>query len=390
MKKEQYSEELSKCVRCGTCKSLCPTYLLTLNETMGARGRVAMLGELGADKLRPTKKLADLIYSCMLCGACKGLCPAGIDIPEIMYQGRSELMRAYKRGKIARGALKRSLSRMDVLLPFMSAFQKMKLFGSASYGNIPPMTSKPFKNGIQVYKPSSKIGRIAIFAGCSVNYFYPSLGRSLVNIANRKGFEVVVFKNEICCGAPLRSLGLDDEVKEYSKKNIEHFNKVRAEAIVSLCPTCTMVIRDQYPDIAGDRIHNIMDVNEFILKYELSEGASLTGQVATYHDPCHLSFGLGISKAPRDILKGMNGLKYIEMNNAEECCGFAGLFSMHFKDMSEAISKKKIQSIEETSASTVITSCPGCIMQLEGIMKRRNLNIKIMHIVEVIEEAMQK
>jgi glycolate oxidase iron-sulfur subunit len=151
-----------------------------------------------------------------------------------------------------------------------------------------------------------------------------------------------------------------------------------------------MVIRDQYPDIAGDRIHNIMDVNEFILKYELSEGASLTGQVATYHDPCHLSFGLGISKAPRDILKGMNGLKYIEMNNAEECCGYAGLFSMHFKDMSEAISKKKIQSIEETSASTVITSCPGCIMQLEGIMKRRNLNIKIMHIVEVIEEAMQK
>lgn len=379
-----YNVELSKCVRCGTCKTLCPTYLTTLNETMGARGRVAMLGELGMKRLAPGRNLAEKIFSCMLCGACKGMCPAGIDIPEVIYRGRSVLKETFRRGRLARTALKLSARNMDAVFSMLRMARKL----SFGLGGIPEITSRPFKKNVQIFKNIKKISRVAVFAGCSVNYFYPDLGNALSSILLAKGYEVVVFKGESCCGAPFRSMGLEDAAAELAGKNIEHFNKVRAEAIISMCPTCTMVIKEQYPILTGDTIANIMDVNEFLVKSGITEGLETGPSTVTYHDPCHLSYGLNIKDQPRQVLKGIKGVKLVEMARADDCCGFAGLFSMYFKDMSEDIGRKKIDSISDTSADTVVTSCPGCIMQLENLRKKSKLDFKVKHIIEVVNDAL--
>lgn len=391
MTQESYLNELSKCVRCGTCKTFCPTYLTTLNETMGARGRVALLGELGSGHLGPTGILADKIFSCMLCGACKNLCPTGINIPEVIYQGRSVLKDSYKKGRLLRSLLKHSISRLDTIIPLIRLYQKLihtPLHKAGLLPYIPEISSKPFNKRAQVYKKIKKIGRVAIFAGCSVNYFYPNLGNALSNILLSKGYEVVVFKGESCCGAPLRSIGLEEEAISLAKKNIEHFNKVHAEAIISMCPTCTMVIKEQYPVLTGSTISNIMDVNEFLLKINIASDLEIDPAVFTYHDPCHLSYGPGITDEPRQILKGIKGVEFIEMNNANECCGFAGFFSVQYKDISDEIGRKKIDNIINTSAETVVTSCPGCVMQLETLKKDGRAKFNVKHIVEVIDEAM--
>lgn len=391
MNKTYNLTESYKCVKCGACKALCPTYLTTLNETMGARGRVAMLGELDMERLAPTTALAEMIYSCMLCGACKNLCPAGINIPEVIYQGRTALKKAYSKGRLLRAALKLSASGFDNIFSVLGWGQKLfysSLYNSGMIGYVPEISSTPFKNSLQVYKTTNKTGRMAIFAGCSVNYFYPGLGESLSHILVSKGYEVVVFKGEVCCGAPFRSLGLEEEALKLAEKNIEHFNKVRAEAIISMCPTCTMVMRDQYPHMTGNTIHNLMDINEFLIKYDIAADLETAPSVVTFHDPCHLSHGLGIREKPRQILKEIKGIELIEMKHADECCGFAGLFSMHFKDMSKSIGLKKIKNISDTGAGTVVTSCPGCIMQLEALRKETGQEFGIKHIVEVIDEAM--
>ena len=383
--------EAYKCVRCGACKTLCPTYLTTCNETMGARGRVAMLGELERERLAPTAVLAEMIYSCMLCGACKNMCPAGINIPEVIYQGRAALRKAYRKGRLLRGALRLSISGFDNIFSLLRWGQKLfygSLYRSGLIGYVPEISSIPFKNNLQVYKTINKTGRMAIFAGCSVNYFYPNLGESLSHILVSKGYEVVVFKGEMCCGAPFRSLGLEEEAMKLAEKNIEHFNKVRAEAIISMCPTCTMVIRDQYPHMTGNTINNIMDVNEFLIRYNIAADLETDPSVVTYHDPCHLSYGLGIRDKPRHILRNIKGIELIEMKHADECCGFAGLFSMHFKNISHHIGKKKIKNISDTRAGTVVTSCPGCIMQLEALRKETGSHFEIKHIIEVIDDAM--
>jgi len=391
MNKSPNLTEAYKCVRCGACKTLCPTYLTTLNETMGARGRVAMLGELDMDRLAPTAALAEMIYSCMLCGACKNLCPAGINIPEVICQGRTALRKAYRKGRLLRGALKMSVSGFDNIFSVLRWGRKLfygALHSSGIIGYVPEIASTPFKNSLQVYKTINKTGRMAIFAGCSVNYFYPNLGEALSNILVSKGYEVVVFKGEMCCGAPFRSSGLEEEARELAEKNIEHFNKVRAEAIISMCPTCTMVMRDQYPHMTGKAINNIMDVNEFLTRYNMASDLEISPSIVTYHDPCHLSYGLGIRDKPRHILRQIKGIELVEMKHADDCCGFAGLFSIHFKDMSKSIGMKKIKNILDTGAGTVVTSCPGCIMQLEALKKETGSDFGIKHIVEVIDDAM--
>ena len=110
----------------------------------------------------------------------------------------------------------------------------------------------------------------------------------------------------------------------------------------------------------------------------------------TYHDPCHLSFGLGVRNKPRQILTSIGGIELVEMKHADECCGFAGLFSMHYKQMSQRIGMKKIRSISDTQANTVVTSCPGCIMQLDALKIQTGSHFEIKHIVEVVDEAMHE
>lgn len=391
MNTTEYYDKLSKCVRCGTCKSACPTYLTTLNETMGARGRIAMLEGLGREELKPSKELAEKIFSCMLCGACKDKCPTGIDIPEIIYHGRTLLKRSYRKGRLLKAALRYSISKLDSLMPLIRGGQKLLSAPMRRMGivrNVPEITAKPFKKRVQVYKNVNKISRVVIFVGCSVNYFYPELGDALSSILFTKGYEVVVFPGEACCGAPLRSLGLEKEAAELAEKNIEHFNKARADAIVSLCPTCTMSIKEQYPLLAGNTILNIMDLNEFLIEHRITEGLESDPMTVTYHDPCHLSNGLGIREEPRRILTGIKGLELVEMKHANDCCGFAGLFSAHFKDISRSIGRKKIESISDTEADTVVTSCPGCIMQLEDMKKEMGAEFRVRHVVEIIDEAM--
>jgi len=358
---------------------------------MGARGRVAMLGELEEDRLSPTKGLAEKIFSCMLCGACKNLCPTGIDIQEVIYQGRARLKKSFGRGLLLRTALKYSASRMDPAFSILRGLQSVfygPLFNAGLLPYIPEIAARPFNNSSQVYKNIKKIGRMAIFAGCSVNYFYPYLGKALSNILLKKGYEVVVFKGESCCGAPLRSAGLEQEALSLAKKNTEHFRKVRAEAIISMCPTCTSVIRGQYPLLTGDTIPNFLDVNEFIVKYGIAEGLETGPEVVTYHDPCHLNYGLGTRKEPRQILKGIRGVEFVEMQNADECCGFAGFFSLYFKGISKSLGRKKMDSIINSKAGTVVTSCPGCIMQLESLKIETDAKVDVRHIVEIIDEAM--
>jgi glycolate oxidase iron-sulfur subunit len=358
---------------------------------MGARGRIAMLGELSSSGLAPSKGLADRVFNCMLCGACWGLCPLGINIPEMIYHGRSMLRDSYKKGRLIKKILKHSMGKMDAAFSILRVLQKLlykPLYKAGKLRYMPGITSHPFKNSAQLHKCKKKVGRVAIFTGCSINYLYPQLGDALIRILNSKRYEVVVFKGEVCCGAPLRDAGLTEETESLAMKNISLFKQVRAEAVISMCPTCTIVIKEQYPELVGETIDHLMDVNEFFIKKNITEGLELSPQVITYHDPCHTRYGMGLTKEPREILRGIKGLQYIEMKGADECCGFGGFFSLNYRDMSREIGRKKFENINNTLAKTVVSSCPGCVMQLEDIGKTAKSDVKIRHIVEIVDEAM--
>ena len=169
------------------------------------------------------------------------------------------------------------------------------------------------KDRLQVYTVSKKKGRVAVFTGCTVNFLYPYLGESLINVLHRLGYEVILPAGEVCCGAPLRTLGLEKEAIELAKKNLEIFSRLNVDAVLSLCPTCTLAIKAEYPKLIGEGIDKAKDISSFFLDELNSSQFSLLSSLkgAVYHDPCHLKYGLGIEREPREIIENI-GIDLIE------------------------------------------------------------------------------
>jgi glycolate oxidase iron-sulfur subunit len=243
----------------------------------------------------------------------------------------------------------------------------------------PEIPDTPLRKTYQVFKTPKKRGRVAIFSGCSIDFLLPHLGHSLINVLRKIGYEVVLPKGMVCCGAPLRALGLNEEAAELAKKNLRVFSRLKVEAILSLCPTCTLTLKTDYPKLVGNGFEKAMDISAF-LNDKLGVTDSMQ-KTSIYHDPCHLSFGLGVKKEPREIIKKAG----IELVDSEDsgCCGFGGLFCLSYRDLSNNILMACTENIRQSEAEIVITSCPGCMFQLSQKITDR----PVLHLIEVIEEA---
>lgn len=376
-------DESLKCVRCGSCKAYCPTYMEGLSEAASARGRIVLVKNLMESRLKPSDHLIDYIYSCLLCDACKGQCPLNVHIASIIIEGRSLLAKTDKKRRLLRWLI-RSLSRHPD-----NSFKISKLLRGNLYpylykkGVIPyrlKIPDTPLRSDHHILKPDNKRGRVAIFVGCSTNYILPNLGLSLIKVLLRIGYEVVLPKGEVCCGAPFMELGLKSDAVRMAKKNLSIFGKLNVEAVLTLCPTCLLSIRSHYADLAGDVIDRAMDVSVFLRERlndtELKRPHTMT---VTYHDPCHHINSMGIWKEPREILNRI-GVEIIEVDE-KGCCGFAGLFSLSYRGLSKSILKKRAESLRKTSAEAIITSCPGCILQLSSEIG----DTPVYHVIEMIE-----
>jgi len=387
MESSQYLIELSKCIRCGSCKAFCPTYDEDSTEAMGARGRLALLWGFSSGQLAPSPILNDRIFSCTTCGACSGLCPLGIDIKEVVYHGRSLLKNSDKKRRYLRFLTRFSTKRPNLSFRLLSITQHILFPYLLKKGLIPFKPELPehhLKDRLQVYTVSKKKGRVAVFTGCTINFLYPYLGESLINVLHRLGYEVILPLGEVCCGTPLRTLGLEKEAIELAKKNLGIFSRLNVDAVLSLCPTCTLAIKVEYPKLIGEGIDKAVDISSFIIdKLDPSQFSFLSSSKgAIYHDPCHLKYGLGIEREPREIIENI-GFDLIETEGTR-CCGFAGVFSLSYKELSQGLLNKCIMDYTKREAEMIITACPGCMIQLTKGIK----NKPVLHLIEVIEEAM--
>ena len=403
-----YVSELSKCVRCGSCKAYCPTYDEGLTEAMGARGRLTLLRGMLTRQIEPSPLLRDRIFSCMLCGACESLCPPHVHVTETIYHARRLLQPSDHRlrylGMLMRFSAGRPMLSFRIakvlqqlgiapwkILDRLSAPYRWALArkgAPSKYGGALPfaitLPHRPLRDDQQVYKPEKKIGRVALFTGCSTNFLFPRLGMSLINVLLRLGYEVVLPQGEVCCGAPFRSLGFEDDAAELARKNQKVFGKLNAEAVLSLCPTCIVSLKVHYPKLLGNAFDHVTDVSSFLL-HRLGSLQLFPVQdfrTVTYHDPCHLSYVLGVKREPRELIR----LTGVELRDAEGdgCCGFGGPFSFQYRDISRSLLQKRVDAYGKTGADALITSCPGCMLQLGAGMRDR----PILHIIELVERTL--
>jgi glycolate oxidase iron-sulfur subunit len=414
---QQIAHEVEKCILCGACQAVCPVYYENMDETQVARGRMALLNAILKEELRLTDRLDEILATCIGCSACSAHCPSGTagDLANLAAKldiGKKKGIRLYQK------LLSRQLFSKPGMLSVST--QLLNIMGNKIYTplsgvqslhpalpyirdgiprNIPPLKGTPFhKRGRSILQQGKFLGKVALFYGCAIDRFYPEWGDSAVRILNRSGYEVIFPEEPICCGAPVLFMGDLITAEKLMKKNLAALEEPDLDGIITLCATCGHTLRELYPKFLQREetelfSSKVVDLQEFLVTRNLwkepeAGDPGLPTVRITYHDPCHLNRGMGVHEAPRNILKSLPGIDFIEMKDADRCCGGGGLFSLSHYDLSLKIGQHKVERICETGAEIVATACPSCTIHLTDLLRRQNLDIRAVHVCELLNRAL--
>ncbi len=402
--------EIDRCLKCGLCRSVCPVFAEILDESGCARGKIALVEGLADGDLVLSSIFSDRLSKCLNCKSCMEICPSGIKVDEIVLAARAEI---FTRGKFPfiKRFIFRQLLRRGRLLPPISkliAFIERKILRclppSSPYRLLLPIVKIDKNRTLPIFaertlmddfgeilKPKGKPRmRIGFFLGCSTNLIYTNIGRAVIRILLGEQFEVVTPRKQGCCGVPVYTSGDRRTGRELALKNIRAFEPYALDAIVTACASCGRALKTDYETILGFRKNalgaKVYDLNEFLMKFGKRRlcGDGLNPIKVTYHDPCHLNRGQGITEQPRMLLQAIPNVSFVEMEEATRCCGGGGLFSFTHYDIAREIGRRKAGYIAATEADAVATSCPSCMMQLEDVLRRSGLPQRVVHIAELI------
>ena len=403
-------DEASRCMKCGFCMSSCPVYTVDHIESHVARGRNMLIRWAGDNSIPVDGDYGERLSYCLLCGRCEAVCPAKVPSAAITVAARTNwvskkglnwLQRFVYRGILKHRTLMARLLGLAARIPGVSVKDGKPLRHLADSVSIftrglsIPKLSRPFLSDrlpsrINPPKGVHIRGQVAIFPGCAFEFFFADVGERIALALAEAGFEVVYPQGLTCCGLAVRSAGDLTTARLMARHNIEILSPF--DHIVTGCATCSSALKDYgkwFPDNdewqlrASNLSAKVSDLSEFLVK-EGFQPRPTEPVTVTYHDPCHLKWRQAIKDEPRRLLDSIEGLKYIEMEGADECCGLGGAFGITHRDISLAIQAKKMESIKKTGAQIVVTSCPGCLIQLRDGARRHGLPIEVMHISQLI------
>ncbi len=236
--------------------------------------------------------------------------------------------------------------------------------------------------------------RVSLFITCLVDQLWPSIGTSAVEVLRRAGCEVTFDARQTCCGQPAFNTGYRSDARKLAKRFIEIFEDAQADVIVSPSGSCTAMVQHFQALFADDeewrgRAANIAkrthEFGSFLVNVLGVEdvGASYQGRV-TWHDACHGLRDLHLREEPRRLIRGVRGAEFVELPNADACCGFGGTFSVKYPEISVAILDEKIAAIERANVKAVVSADASCLMQINGRLTRNHSAVRAMHLAELL------
>jgi glycolate oxidase iron-sulfur subunit len=403
------------CIRCGLCLAVCPTYRQRLTETASPRGRVALARKGLEGQLELSPNLAEQMYSCFACMACDDICPVGIRPAELALamRGVQEQIRPAGWKQTLFGGLIAHTQRMELATLPLRLYQTLGLRRLAyalgltrllprqlrdMEAMLPHLPQRPLRHSLPVETPARGTARyrVGFFLGCAQNLLFAEESAAAVRVLARNGCTVVTPRETECCGMPARGYGRPDLVVAAARRNIVTFEAAQVDVIVTDCATCGSTLKEYGEVLAGDPAWagraaafsgKVRDISEFLAEIPLEKPQGRIAGRVTYHDPCHLRRGQKVIKQPRALLGLIEGLEYVELPEADWCCGSAGSQLITHYETSLQVLDRKMDNLASTGATLIASGCPGCQMQLQTGIARRGLDVRVVHPIALLDQA---
>lgn len=404
----RFEVDTSMCVHCGLCLPSCPTYQVTGSESESPRGRVVLLEEVREAIAQggPIDSTAwDALDHCLDCRACEAVCPAHVPVGHAVEElrGRAHrtrplpllgtrllgspagIRRFHRLARVAGRPGVRRLFRLGRSLPAPLG-PMLKLAGGAPS----PSSRAPAVPGGAGVRET-----VLFFSGCVMEGLYGETNRRSAALLRRLGYGVEDAAEARCCGALARHQGDHEAGRRWARANIERFEESGADLFVSNAAGCGAALKEYaawFPDDSAWAARarafqaRVRDVLELVDPTALPVGSTKGHEAVTVHDACHLVHAQGIRTPIRAIL-GRLGIPVREMPDADLCCGSAGVYNLTHPDMARALQDRKVASIPP-GVTRVVTSNPGCLLQIQSGLRERGRAVDAVHWVDVVFEAL--
>jgi glycolate oxidase iron-sulfur subunit len=415
-------DQYSVCVHCGFCLEVCPTYQQLGDENHSPRGRVHLIKEASQGLLPLDESVINPVFTCLDCRACETVCPSGVQVGALIEEARGQVHyqeppsglsgaveKLFLRGIFPRPArLKkiRRLMRFYQKSGLRTAVHKMGLLKVLPMhlreleAVIPDITEQSALDALPELMPAqgARKASAGLFTGCVMDVFFSDVNMATVRVANRNGLDVLVPKEQICCGALQVHAGDREQARKMARHNIDVFERTGTDYIIINAAGCGAALKE-YPELfKDDPVYHekaeqfssrVRDISELLVEvgYERPQGE--VNCTLTYHDACHLCHAQKIRSQPRELLKSIPGVNLVEMVDADRCCGSAGIYNLTHPDMAGQLLERKMDDIPE-GVEAVVMGNPGCMMQIKAGVERRKVDLDVLHTVELLDLAYRR
>jgi glycolate oxidase iron-sulfur subunit len=407
---------LRACVHCGFCTATCPTYVLLGDELDSPRGRIYLIKEMLEKDQAPTAEVVKHVDRCLSCLACMTTCPSGVNYMHLVDQARVRIEQRYRRPlteRLLRQALAFVLpdpQRFRLSMVLARLARPLAVFlptppPSATPGLIQRLTAMlalaphrlppPGPAAGSVFAPlGRKRGRVALLQGCAQQVLAPRINQAAISLLTRHGIEVVLVRDEQCCGALTHHLGNDEDALARARANVAAWSAEAAgeglDAILVTTSGCGTVIKDygyllrEDAAFAADAAKvsaMAKDITEYVAGLELTSSARQDNIVVAYHSACSLQHGQKITALPKELLS-KNGFVVKDVPESHLCCGSAGTYNILQPELAGRLRDRKVANIASVKPDMIAAGNIGCMVQIAS-----GTSVPVVHTIELLDWA---
>ena len=415
------AELYKKCVHCGFCLPTCPTYALWGEEMDSPRGRIHLMKQAAEGHADLTDSFVKHFDRCLGCMACMTSCPSGVRYDRLIEATRAQLQRQYRRSPAEilhrqwifnlfpyRARLRAALlpawiyqaSGLQALVRGTGLLNLLPRKLRATEALLPDITLDELFAHLPEHIPAQGAARkrVGLLTGCVQSVLFSGVNAATARVLAAEGCEVIIPREQGCCGALTVHAGLEEKALDFARKLIDVFDRANVDTIVINAAGCGSTMKEygyllrhdaQYAARAEAFAARCKDISELLAGLEPRAARHPLRLRVAYHDSCHLQHAQGVRLQPRQVLKTIPELEVLEVPNAAICCGSAGIYNLVQPDTATELGDQKVEHCLSTRPDVLVSANPGCLVQLAAGLKRAGKQVPVLHMIELIDASIQ-